>query len=151
MIDIFHHGFTNGNRVFWKTNFGTNILLDSGVCDDGFWHHLVAVWQSATSHEFYRDGIIRASNYVDTAGPWTGATDRYIGKYSVSDYWDGHLALAAAYTRALSPSEIQQLYADPWATYQQRRRVFASAGTAPVVSAQGTGRYYYDHFLGATA
>lgn len=62
-----------------------------------------------------------------------GDVDATINTLTIGEYFnngspiDGHILHFANFHRALLPSEIQQLYADPWAMGKIRRKVFAAA------------------------
>ena len=95
------------------------------------WHHLCGTYDG-TYLRLFVDGILRTtsaaypgqiSTYPTTLnfGDFANLTDNLTYQYQGTMF--GHVV----YSRALLPSEIQQLYSDPWAMYRLRRRVFVTA------------------------
>lgn len=107
LLEVYHYGFTTGNRAYWKSAYGPNIILESGVIDDGQWHSLVAVARSLTSHEIWTDGALADSDYVtDLGATFTGGTGG-IGYDGVNFKWPGEQSDSLWWNRALSPAEIK--------------------------------------------
>jgi hypothetical protein len=103
--------------------------------DDGAWHHVV-VQRSAGYGYIYVDGRldISAYNAIENVKAVNSCVAR-LGWYgSTGSDYDGDLLSAVMYNRALAPSEIAQLYADPWAMGTLRRRVFPAAAAGEVTA-----------------
>lgn len=78
--------------------------------NDGRWHDVV-VSQKGGVASFYGDG---RSDGVAAAGiPTDGGVNLYIGRWS-SGYFTGRIQYSLIYNRALTPSEVAQLAAEPY-------------------------------------
>jgi hypothetical protein len=94
---------------------GNNLILlldsaawiDSGATIGTGWHH-VAVTRDATTWKFYIDGS--AAGTTSTASPLTPTSDFQLGRDTSNRYFGGDLDEVGFWTRALSASEISQLY-----------------------------------------
>lgn len=127
------------DRFFWKRNANTQIdiycsasepleiaanaqsVSAANVLRFNEWHTYAVVFRSGASCSFYRDGVLISQvNTAVTADSESQAL--YVGTMS----WDiggrepqadwGAILMSS---RALTPSEIQRLYRDPWAGIQQ--------------------------------
>jgi hypothetical protein len=77
------------------------------------WSHVVCVWKSGEQHRIYVNGRLGAENDADAydgavemTEPWHVGADRLIG----GRYFDGLIDDVTIWTRALSESEIVELY-----------------------------------------
>jgi len=116
-----------------QLNAANRINTTIGI-SDGIWHHFAFVLRAAPSSAaglVFLDGVDKTGD--DNAGTPDGATAAVvIGSRSGTFGFPGRLWGLGQYCRALLPSEIQQLYSDPWAMYRLRARVFpAAAAEAP--------------------
>lgn len=116
-------GGTSNN--FGKKTTDANLVI-------GAWVHLAATWKPGTIQLFV-DGRERAqtnwlNNTVNTLNVTTASLR--IGDSVDVNGVDGEYALLAIYPRILTPAEIAQLYADPWAMYRLRTAVFPAAVAA---------------------
>ena len=93
--------FAGGSRTF---------STSSSVIADGNWHHVVAIYTSSGITGYF-DGEQAASGSAATTS-LSGL--RIGGRYSSTSNWDGELQNIRTYDRALSDSEILQLYTNPW-------------------------------------
>ena len=79
---------------------------------DTSWHHLVMT-RNSSSMNLYIDGVLQAtSTEANLTNFNVGDKPIYIG-YPSEYYWGGSLDDVRIYNRALSASEVQQLYANP--------------------------------------
>ena len=101
-------------------------------------YHSIAFAISGGSGTFWADGILEDSDSDDNHNPvHPAAQDVWLAAYnnngSVDDPLDGIMVAAALWNRALTPSEIQQLYADPWCIIARpsHEMMYAEAGGEP--------------------
>jgi len=98
--------------------YGLDARYDSGLNDtlssvaiDGNWHHVVGVFESETSRKLYVDGVLAGTDTSSQAFP---DIDRFnigrLGRSSSISYFSGAIDDVRIYSRALSASEILQLY-----------------------------------------
>ncbi|MBV6644502.1 MAG: fibronectin type III domain-containing protein [Cyclobacteriaceae bacterium] len=118
-----------GRNDVWyalRTSFGTSgkvriearrinssaSLNSNTVIQDGEWHLVTGVFESATRHDLYVDGVFDSSlnsgiNFRSSINRFSaGALDRQ----STADRYEGDLDDVRFYDRALSPAEVQNLY-----------------------------------------
>jgi len=78
------------------------------------WHLLTAVFESDTSRSLYVDGVLAGTNTESCT--FNGATDTVLiglnRLVSPVNYWNGRLDEPQIYSRALSSTQITQLYND---------------------------------------
>jgi len=80
------------------------------------WNH-VALVLSSTNLIYYLNGKQSVSTAKAGIGINGIANSTFIGRlgdYTGGQFWDGDISVVYFYSRALSPSEIQQLYQDPY-------------------------------------
>ena len=80
---------------------------------DGAWHHLVAVFDGASSSnsKMYIDGAEEATGQINQTGNFSNAESLYIGDYVVSNIpFKGDLDDIAIFDKPLSASEVYELY-----------------------------------------
>lgn len=94
----------------------------AGAINDNNWHHVVGVWSgtagvavAATQFTIYIDGVSIATTNrsVGTApnAPITGSGDTKVGRHDAwAVFYTGQLDEVAIWTRALSATEVEQLY-----------------------------------------
>jgi len=109
------------------------------------WKTVTATYDGTWSH-MYVDGKLESSSNtysgaLDSEPTWpvTLGAARYAGD-NESIHWPGLIDVAAIYNRALTPSEIKQLYEDPYRLITPRRTIAYSTGAAPVTTGQPTMR-----------
>ncbi len=100
-------GATSGNRVY-----GSGNGVSAGAMNDGEWHHWTMV-VDASGMTWYKDGAA-----VGAPTAWTGTPQAssstfamQVGQYSTFKF-PGSIADAIVYNRALSLSEVGQVYAE---------------------------------------
>ena len=84
--------------------------------DDGQWHHIAGTYDGTTMH-MYVDGVLQASNSALPAGPidnCPGGTLRFgLWWQNFPDRWVGDMDEMYIYNRALTPTEVTQLFNAP--------------------------------------
>lgn len=96
-------GFYNGSSFYRK--------YSSSAINDGSWHHVVGVRdRSANTIELFIDGVSQGT--VSTSGDpvKNGSTPAYIGSLA-GDNWIGSIDEVAYWSRALTSTEVEELYA----------------------------------------
>lgn len=107
--------FASGNGV--ASNFNT-----LGVTvNDGKFHHIAATFNISVGSVVYVDGILRGSDAVLTAQNNAGGTPMVIGArkdnnvgVGITEPFNGNITDVRLYNRALSYTEIRQLYTNPY-------------------------------------
>jgi prepilin-type N-terminal cleavage/methylation domain-containing protein len=101
----------------WACSFGTpggggfGWLTSSKSINDGIWHHLVAVINTSSNNlKLYVDGAQDGSFSIAGIASLSATNSFKIGSYS-SVPFNGLIDEVRVYSRALSASEIQRLYA----------------------------------------
>jgi len=88
----------------------TGSTISAGFVSLNTWHHLVAVYDGAGSVTFYKN----ATNAGTKSISWTdgtGTCNTYVGSYSgISNYFGGIIDEVGVWNRALSASEVTELY-----------------------------------------
>jgi hypothetical protein len=109
-----------GNLCAWYLRNTSNYVYDGGTCtlstagyNDGRWHQAVFV-VDASGGRLYVDGIQKGSrSWTGLPGRPTTAQDVHLGHYpgaSGTPYLPGAIDALRIYSRALSASEVLQLY-----------------------------------------
>jgi len=98
--------------------------LDSGTLVARKWYQIATVFDGSASEKvaFYINGKQPGYDYGDNgvaAALGTGTDSAWIGTIDTDYAFDGRLSKTCFYNRALAPSEIRQLYADPYAIYRR--------------------------------
>lgn len=79
--------------------------------NDGLWHHLVAVFESADSRKIYVNGQQMAADVNTLAFPPVDSVD--VGRWGAAtpvDYFDGLIEAPTIFDRALTAAEVLQEY-----------------------------------------
>ncbi|PYQ11177.1 MAG: hypothetical protein DMF80_22465, partial [Acidobacteria bacterium] len=133
--------FNNGNLCAWYFKNASNYVYDGGGCtmsspgyNDGQWHHAVFV-VDATGGRLYVDGAQKGSQaWTGAAGAPTTIQDVQLGHYpgaaAAIAYLPGSADELRLYNRALSATEVLQVYTDSRP---------AGDTTPPVISAVSAG------------
>ena len=114
---------TSTTTVFW--GFGSQFSTATGVTIPfGKWLHAAFTYNSATSEvRSYRNGVLTAATAYTGNGTFTDL-DCQIGDIAFSSLpFQGKISDTSVYNRALSPSEIKQLYVDSLAPFRKKQRV----------------------------
>jgi concanavalin A-like lectin/glucanase superfamily protein/Big-like domain-containing protein len=112
--------FNNGNLCAWYLTTPSSYVYDGGSCtlstagyNDGLWHQAVFV-VDASGGRLYVDGAQKGSRaWTGLPGKATTAQDVHLGHYpgvSGTPYLPGAVDEVRIYSRALSASEVLQLY-----------------------------------------
>lgn len=106
---ILWNGGSGNNFYAINSGFGAaaNIIGTSNVADDK-WHHLAAVTNSSNFASIYVDGVLQNSGAVTYDSFVYSGTN--IGRTQYPEYFPGSIDDIRIYSRALSASEIKQLY-----------------------------------------
>lgn len=100
---------TDGVTCTIGNGAGGATILHSGGSVDTNWHHVACVWNGSTIRT-YLDGVELGFD-TQTVTPAGNAAFLGIGEWGVGgDFMDGLLDDVRLYNRALTPSEIKQLY-----------------------------------------
>ena len=130
-----------------KINFifssdGTNFeVWEVSFNDPNVWHHWAATYDGSggSGVAIYKDGIAQTVSKDQSSGTPSGALHnstaalrigRVTAQGSVPNYLDGSLSDVRIWDRALSPSEVRDIYLNPWAPFQQRNQVVVPTITA---------------------
>lgn len=110
-FSIFVEDSANGKKV-WSATRSTSFgyITSTNNLNDGNWHHILVTFDSGT-HTLYVDGTQNAQNTGKTLA-WDTGADLQFGKfYNYSGgYYDGSLDEVGYWSRALTGSEITELY-----------------------------------------
>lgn len=133
---------SENNTLVLRVN-GANKIYTAANLDDGKWHQAaITLPSSATVNDalIYLDGVLAAfsSSTNGTLALNTASTNPiYLGQYfNGGNNISGNLDITLLYNRQLSPSEIQQLYAQPFA-FMQPRTLWLPTGAAPTGNTYG--------------
>jgi hypothetical protein len=123
--------YTNTSENIYFTAFNSN--NDAALCwyTDAFlnkanvWRHIVGVYDGINTR-IWADGV------VGTSAALTGVTDSstsnlivFAEKISGSNDFIGSIDNIMIWNRALTTSEIKQLYAEPFCMFKKRKRIIA--------------------------
>lgn len=115
---------SSGNFSFLTYNtVSSGVASAGGTAVDGNWHLWAAV-RRGTSHELYRDGILIASSSltvrsISQASRYTAIGSRGNG---TTEGYSRNVSMAAGFNRALLPSEIATISANPWQVFAPVQR-----------------------------
>ncbi|MFA6432514.1 MAG: LamG domain-containing protein [Candidatus Paceibacterota bacterium] len=102
-----------GNKAYFNAGgtFNPNVILGTTAVNDGKWHHLVGKYDGTKSY-IYVDGILQ--NSADKTNNMNLATeflDIGVGyDRGANSYFNGSIDDVRVYNRALSATEVAQLY-----------------------------------------
>ncbi len=119
--------------VFVGKSSGNFLLWGTTATNDGAWHHMAAVRKTGTWY-LYIDGKLQASG-DGSANPLDITKPLYIGRNGtgdVSQSLQGSVGNVEIFNRALTPTEVALLAADPLLIYRpDPPRVFYSYPSRP--------------------
>jgi hypothetical protein len=105
-------GFLIGNtgtvRAYVGYSGSSPVAVSSATVNDDAWHHVVATYDGTTI-KLYIDNTPDGSISAPTP-TWSTANNVEIGKLSTTRYWDGLIDEFAIYDRALSVTEVSNLW-----------------------------------------
>ncbi len=103
------------NYVFWNPNTGGGDSFVGYTFDVGTWYH-IAVTQTGSSFVIYVNGRVIQSDIANAVS--TDNVNNYIGTADGSLYYfKGGIEDVMIFKRALSPSEIRELYYKPFGMF----------------------------------
>lgn len=131
----------DGQTISWRVIGSSANQTTGNINSIGIWYHIVGTWDGATQ-KLYRDGIellsqsrsgtITANNATATIGGLPSAGGEQFG---------GSMSFVRVWNRGLSPSEIKQLYKNPWAHYVNPKPILgASVDTITTQTITGVSR-----------
>jgi len=122
-------GYSVGKRdadefIFWVYTTGGGSVSSTPVHVFGTgWVHVVATFDGAWM-KMYVNGVHILPDTANAGSIPAGADDLFIGAYNdgtpASNQWLGQIDDVSIYNRALSASEIQQLFYDPFCMFARR-------------------------------
>lgn len=126
----------------WKFNTASNTSFATGAVGAATrslaWDHVVCVAESATKRTIYVNGV---QGTVDTSNFTPARSDHQfrVGSDGLgSNWWGGYTDSLRFYSRALTPEDVLQLYAEPYAGLAPRRTYQFMA--APITNVNLTGQ-----------
>jgi len=104
-----------GKLVFGITQCDSSSYLNvttSNAYDDNQWHHLVGTYDlNAEDLTLYVDGQYASNDNTPSGTKCTASNPITIGdNWGSWTYWDGYIDDVRIYSRALSATEVKQLY-----------------------------------------
>jgi hypothetical protein len=99
----------NGKVLLYSKAGGSTVGITSLVTiNDGVWHHICAVQDTATTNlKLYIDSNLQGSM---TIGTGTRLSSLFIGTYGAGYYWDGEIDQVRIFSSALSAGNVTSLY-----------------------------------------
>jgi len=110
-----------GGTLLWLVDAASVVSVAGAVLPLDEWAHVVATYDGANLR-LYRNGEIEGGPTALTGAIDYTAEDISIGSWrrALSEYFIGDIKDCAIYNRALTPSEIKQLYIDPLCWLRRR-------------------------------
>lgn len=105
-------------NVIWNN---VNILTSTASLVIGTWYHVAMIRQGATGSwgsSIYINGVLDSSVSAVATNPATSASNASIGSLSTAFLFNGFINNVMWYNRALSQTEIQQLYISPYSMFK---------------------------------
>ena len=120
------------NYSFIQSNIGTVGAPSSPTeLRDGNWHHCAAVYDRNKFYGYYLDGKVSNNNTNYSLPLPTNFTSTQMFRWwGDLEYSVGKFASGSIYNRALSPTEIKQLYVDSLAPFRKKQRLSVAFPTA---------------------
>lgn len=132
--ELFFQSFPDNEAIAGLKWRGSSLFgIAAPAPENNRWHH-IAARQVGTSGQLFTDGVQSATGTVGAIANGSGAlrlgTFGGAGQYTFTGLIDD----VRIYNRALSDTEIADIYADPFAKYRLRRRMWAVSFDAIDVS-----------------
>jgi len=90
---------------------GSSFQSETVNLNDGQWHHLVFQRTGSTNSEIYVDGFLIGTKNNNPSGNIVQPVDLWIGAINIAGrYWLGEIDEVAIFNRALSATEIANIY-----------------------------------------
>ena len=138
----FDFSAAGGNITANLSSDGAN-LAQRAVVGDNQWHHIALVANRTGNYSLYLDGaLVSSSNF--SLGTFNSTPNLTIGSKNGSGFFTGSLDEIRVYRRALSPSEVQNLYHN---RYQDSCSVDISVTYSNATLASSHHTAYYDASL----
>jgi hypothetical protein len=117
----FSYEDNSGNNIVWFTNnAGTNGGSNRSAkwaktLSVDTWYHIALVVTDGSTIELFIDGVSEGAPDSGTwhASPYDGSAEFRVGGYNGGNTWDGLIDDVRVWSRALSSSEISDLYNSP--------------------------------------
>ena len=108
-LELYQNSSNNIVMKWWNGALATGTITSASTYNDGNWHHVV-VTQSVNNGEMYIDGVSVGTDA--TVGKASDTNKLTIGSKDEggSEYWDGFIDEVAVWTKALTLSEVTDLY-----------------------------------------
>ena len=106
---------TGNASLAFDINSTTVYANNSDIPPIGTWFHVCFVWQQSVTQAVYINGVLSNSGTADSSV--IGATTHNVfigGTSALTRPWDGGIQNVRILDRALSESEVLQLYTNPW-------------------------------------
>ena len=116
-----------GFKVHWGFGGAQNSSTSQAFISSGEWYHYAATYNGSTAIG-YLNGLQTDSSSI---GLQAGSGSVYLGSFGSRLWFNGKIQSAAIYNRALSPSEIKQVYLNPAAPFQKKTTTVVSVPVAP--------------------
>jgi hypothetical protein len=129
----------NIGKMRFIYNIGTNTsVYSSSIISLNKWYS-IALTSNQTKYNYYLNGVSAGTANTNITPQTSGAanyTIAFVDNVLVEIFvksWNGDIAYVYIYNRALLPSEISQLYYDPYCFIQPQRKVlfFGAEGVIP--------------------
>jgi hypothetical protein len=131
-----NYGSDTRLSVYWSDDgVSTSNAIWDTVLTLSVWQHIVVVFSSGAI-TLYVDGVDQGANDSGSGSAssiYNGNTNFVAGRAmngGAWDYYKGRQSDIRVYDRVFTPSEIRELYLDPWAPFQQRNQVVVPTITA---------------------
>jgi len=112
-----------GNQLQVRLSGLSTVTVSRSVSiEDSLWHHASVTYDGANI-TLYLDGLQLGAQTASTGSIIDNSLSLRIGRDNTgfgTAYWNGQLDAIAIYNRALSASEVSQLYSDPFAAFRRR-------------------------------
>jgi len=113
-----------GNQLQVRLSGLSTVTVSRSVSiEDSLWHHATVTYDGANI-TLYLDGLQLGAQTASTGSIINNNLSLRIGRDNTgfgTAYWNGQLDAIAIYNRALSASEVRQLYSDPFAAFRRRQ------------------------------
>ena len=133
-VQLFSSGVA---RYLYRSGSTIIIVASTSTTTAGAWYHVVGVSESTTSHKIYLNGVLEATDTTSVTAS-NNFTNFSIGalRRSTVDYGEGKVQNVRVYSRALSASEILELYTNPWAglSIPSATRYFFFSSPSPIIN-----------------
>ena len=100
-----------------RTNTAGPVYAVGSIRDGTLWHHVVGTYDGANIR-LYVNGILEAGPVAITGTTRSAATNLLISSSAENCSWDGLIDHVYIYNRALSSSEIPQLYREQFCMFE---------------------------------